>query len=63
LGNYAPILDKIQNVELVEAWENETHTYVSFMRDLDTCDGDEDVAITVNTKKKLEMESMKFIYK
>lgn len=47
-GNVPPILDKVQNWELVEnGTEIDGITILKFKRLLDTCDLDNDIAITV----------------
>ncbi|GAB6027491.1 DBH-like monooxygenase protein 1, variant 2 [Chamberlinius hualienensis] len=44
-------LDRQQNVELVAGFENETHTTLIFKRKHDTCDRDDDIAITNDTTR------------
>ncbi|OXA56383.1 DBH-like monooxygenase protein 1 [Folsomia candida] len=49
ISRSTPILDEEQNVELIEAFENDTHTFIKFSRKLETCDEEGDVAITEDT--------------
>lgn len=46
MGNQMPEIDASQDWTLNDAWESATHTFLSFSRNLDTCDPD-DYPITV----------------
>lgn len=46
IGNQQPLLDQSQDWTLHTAWENKTHTFLSFSRPFDTCDADHDLPIT-----------------
>lgn len=43
--NQVPALDPSQDWVLHEAWENYTHTFLSFSRPFDTCDEEHDIVI------------------
>lgn len=47
-GNGRPQLDESQDWTLISASESDGHTQLQFSRKLNTCDEDDDVAITVN---------------
>ncbi|CAL8141888.1 unnamed protein product [Orchesella dallaii] len=46
IGNQLPVLDDSQDWTLHQAWENNTHTFLSFSRPFETCDEDHDLPIT-----------------
>jgi len=48
--NQRPVLDESQDWTLLNATEANGHTILSFSRKLDTCSGEDDVAITADTQ-------------
>ena len=52
LGEYEPIIDESQDVTLLAANQNDTHTILSFSRPYVTCDED-DRDITVGTHESV----------
>lgn len=46
--NGAPLLDPLQNYELLSAAQNDTHTIISFQRQWDTCDSANDYVLGVS---------------
>ena len=49
VGNDAPMLDKRQDVELLDGYENATHTVFTFRRPLRSCDTEHDLDLGVST--------------
>ena len=49
VGNDAPMLDKSQDVQLVDGYENATHTVFTFRRPLRSCDTEHDLDLGVST--------------
>ncbi|KAF0292060.1 DBH-like monooxygenase protein 1 [Amphibalanus amphitrite] len=51
VSNSAPILDKSNNVKLLDGYENSTHTVVTFQRPLRSCDKEHDLDLGVDTTR------------
>ena len=49
VGNDVPMLDKRQDVELLDGHENATHTVFTFRRPLRSCDTEHDLDLGVST--------------
>ena len=47
-GEPLPIVDPAQDYTLILGYENSTHTVLRFKRKLETCDTNNDLAITVS---------------
>ena len=47
LGNLEPAVDRYQDWTIVSGYENDTHTVLHVSRPLNTCDPDNDHAISV----------------
>ena len=57
MGNQQPVFDVTCNWELIDAWENKTHTHLEFSRLLNTCDK-QDVVIQVKLESSDEFACM-----